>query len=337
MAKRLSIIVLSDVSADPANQDFSQELTTEAWATERDVLAALQALGHDARLVCVYNSVQPLLQAVQARCPDMVFNLAEQFNNNPAFEKNLAALLELLGLPFTGTGAAGLTLCKDKWVAQTLLSYHRIRVPKFAIIHRGQQIRCPARLTYPLFVKGLSIEGSVGIAKASVVTADAELAERVTFIHTRVEQSALVEQYIDGRELYVSLLGNHRLQVFPLRELTFGELPPDAPRVATYKVKWDEEFRKRWKIRYQAARNLPMGIEEKIRRICKRAYRLLQLRGYARFDIRLRDDGQIYILEANPNPFLAKEEDFAEAASKAGLPYEALIERIVQLAHGLPR
>jgi D-alanine-D-alanine ligase len=164
------------------------------------------------------------------------------------------------------------------------------------------------------------------------VTKDDELKERVEFIHTRLEQAALVEQYVDGRELYVSILGNHRLQVFPLRELTFGELPPDEPRIATYTVKWDEEYRKRWKIRYQAARNLPNGAEEKIRRLCKRAYRLLQLRGYARFDIRLREDGQIYILEANPNPFLAKDEDFAESAAKAELSYDTLIDRIVQLA-----
>lgn len=332
MAQTLSIIVLSDVSANPAEQDFSQELLTEDWKTERNVMTALTALGHAPRLVCVYNSVQPLLDAVQAQRPDLIFNLAEQFNNNPSFEKNLAALLELLGIPFTGTSSAGLTLCKDKWVTQTLLSYHRIRVPKFAIIHRGQKICRPARLTYPLFVKGLSIEGSVGIAKSSFVTNDAELKERVEFIHTRISQAALVEQFVDGREFYVSILGNHRLQVFPLRELTFGELPPDEPKIATYKVKWDEDYRKRWKIRYQAARNLPDGAEDTIRRLCKRAYRLLQLRGYARFDIRLRDDGQVYILEANPNPFLANDEDFAESAAKAGLTYDTLIERIVGLA-----
>ena len=332
MAKPLSIVVLSDVSADPANQDFSAELKTESWKTERDVMAALQSLGHHAQLVCVYNSLQPLIDAIREHRPDLVFNLAEQFNNNPNFEKNLAALLELMGLPFTGTGAAGLTLCKDKWVTQTLLSYHRIRVPKFAIIHRGQTIRRPARLSYPLFVKGLSIEGSVGIAKSSVVNTDAELSERVQFIHDRLGQTALVEQYVDGRELYVGVLGNTRLQVFPFRELTFGELPPDEPRIATYKVKWDEEYRKRWKIRYQSARGLDDRIAEKIRRTCKRAYRLLQLRGYARFDIRVREDGTIYVLEANPNPFLAKDEDFAESAAKAELSYNTLIERIVQLA-----
>ncbi len=332
MAKPLYILVLSDVSADPTDQDFSEELKSEDWKTERDILVALKHLGHEARLVCVYNSLQPLLDAVHERRPDVVFNVAEQFNNNPNYEKNLAALLELLNIPFTGTGSTGLALCKDKWVTQTLLSYHHIRVPKFTIMQRGQKIYRPARLTYPLFVKGLSIEGSVGIAKSSFVTNDTELQERVEFIHARLEQAALVEQYVDGRELYVSILGNHRLQVFPMRELTFGELPPEEPRIATYKVKWDEEYRKRWKIRYQATRDLPDGAEEKIRRLCKRAYRLLQLRGYARFDIRLREDGQIYILEANPNPHLSKDEDYAESAAKAEMPYDLLIERILQLA-----
>ncbi|MBI2343786.1 MAG: hypothetical protein HYV02_05605 [Deltaproteobacteria bacterium] len=333
MKQRLNIIVLSDISSDPTGQDFGKELETdEAWKTEHDVLAALQTLGHTAQLICLYKSIQPLLDAIAAQKPDLIFNLVEQFDDNPVFEKNIAALIELLGIPITGTGTVGLTLCKHKGVAQSLLAYHRIRVPKFTVFHRGETIRRPAKMEYPLFVKGLRIEGSVGIAKSSFVENDAELKERVLFIHDHLNQDALVEQYIDGRECYVSILGNTRLTAFPLRELDFGKIPPDEPRFATYKIKWDEDYRKRWKIRYRFATDLPAGLERQIHNVCKRAYRILQIRGYGRLDVRVRADGQIFLLEANPNPFLSSVEDFAESAEKGGLTFEALIASLLRLA-----
>jgi D-alanine-D-alanine ligase len=333
MKKSLDILVLTDVSVDPTNQDFEKEVKTEEiWQTEKDVLAALKSNGHTVRLVCIFNSIQPLIDAVNAQRPDLIFNLCEQFNDQPIYEKNIAACIELLGIPMTGTGPVGLTLCKNKGITQSLLAYHRIRVPQFAIFRRGDRIRRPARLKFPLFVKGLRIEGSVGIAKSSFVETDAELAERVEFFHTKMDQDALVEEFVDGRELYVSIMGNTRLRVFPFREITFGKMPPDAPRFATYKMKWDQEYRRHWNIRYTFAKDLPEDLARRITHISKRAYRILQLRGYGRMDLRVRPDGTVFVLEANPNPFLSSEEDFAESAKKTGLTFVQLIERIVRLA-----
>lgn len=331
--KRLRIMILGDISSPPpADQDFSAELPTETWACERQVIQALHALGHQARLICLYDRIEPLLDAIHAERPDLIFNLTEQFHDQPFMERNIAGLIELLGIPYTGTGPTGLMLCKNKALTKKLLSYHRLRTPHFAIFHRKQPIASVKQLRFPLFVKGIREEASVGIAQASFVEDEAALRERVAFVHEHLAQDALVEEYIDGRELYVSILGNERLQILPLRELHFGTIPEDGPRFATFTIKWDEAYRKRWEIASRPATDLPQELLAQISTICKRAYRVLHIRGYGRIDIRLTADGQVYILEANPNPHIANDEDFSLAAQAAGLDYEALLARIIRLA-----
>jgi D-alanine-D-alanine ligase len=164
------------------------------------------------------------------------------------------------------------------------------------------------------------------------VETDEQLVERVAFIHEKFQQDAIVEEYIHGRELYVSVLGNDRLQVFPIREMLFQEIPPDEPRFASFKAKWDEDYRKRWGIRNCFATDLDAALVKKIERVCKRIYRLLALTGYARIDLRLTADGQIVFIEANPNPMLAADEDFAQSAAKAGLAFPQLVEKLLALA-----
>src|SRR5260221_5681415 len=234
------------------------------------------------------------------------------------------------GLPFTGSGSTGLTLCKHKAISKKILGYHRIRVPDFTVIARGKRATRPGGLKFPIVVKPLKEEASYGISQASFVETDEQLRERVQFIRSSHDSDAIAEEYIAGRELYVSLLGNERLSVFPSRELVFAQVPPDEPRIATFRAKWDEAYRKRWGLSYQFAKALDPALERRIVQTCKRIYRLLTIDGYARLDLRVTEAGEIYFLEANPNPHLAADEDFAQSAHKAGLSYPRLIERILR-------
>jgi len=330
--KKLKVLVLFDgTSPTTVDQDFSKEMKTKEWKTEADVMAALSALGHTAEHLAIYDDVDLLRQKLQTFAPDVLFNLVEQFNNNPGFDQNIVSFFEMQGLPFTGCGATGLTLCKHKGISKKILGFHRIRVPNFAVIQRGRRIARPKQLEFPILVKPVKEEASYGISQASFVENDEEFRERVAFIHDKYDSDVMAEVYIAGRELYVSVLGNVRLNIFPIRELIFREVPPNEPRIATYKAKWDEEYRKRWGLKNQFAERLDPALVAHIEETCKRIYRLLTIDGYARIDLRVTADNKLYFIEANPNPILADDEDFALSAGKAGLPYPQLIERITRL------
>ncbi len=332
MRKKLKVLALFDaVAPTTIDQDLSAKLKTEDWATEKSVLAALATLGHEAEYLSIFDDLGLLRQKLDGFQPDVIFNLADQFKNNRAFDQNIASFLELHGVPFTGCGSTGLTLCKHKAISKKILGYHRIRVPAFTVIARGKRASRPARLEFPILVKPLKEEASYGISQASFVEADEPLRERVQFIHASHDCDAIAEEYIAGRELYVSILGNERLSVFPIRELVFKEVPPDEPKIATYRAKWDEAYRKRWGLSYQFAKDLDPALERQIVQTCKRVYRLLTIEGYARVDLRVTEAGGIFFIEANPNPHLAPDEDFALSAQKAGVSYPQLIERILRL------
>ncbi|MGH7772299.1 MAG: D-alanine--D-alanine ligase family protein [Candidatus Binatia bacterium] len=333
MKKGLKVLVLFDTAGTPpADQDFSRELKTEDWKAEADVINALQRLGHEVRTLGVYDEPGLILDEVRTRPPDVVFNLIEHFGNRSAYDQNVASLVEMLGLRYTGSGPTGLTLCKNKGMAKEILAYHRIHFPAFAIFPPGATIRRPKRLAFPLFIKPLQEEASYGISQDSFVESDQAFEERVRFIHERMNQEAMAEEYIEGRELYVSILGTRRLQVFPLREVIFSEVPEGRPRFSTFKAKWDEAYRQRWGIQNIFAQPLPEGTAERITQICKKVYRVLRIKGYGRIDLRVAPDGGIVILEANSNPNLAADDEFAQSAVKAGLTYEGMIQRILDLA-----
>ncbi|TAJ75772.1 ATP-grasp domain-containing protein [bacterium] len=333
MKKTLKVLALFDTAGTPpADQDFSQELKTEDWKAEANVLNALKRLGHEVRSLGVFDEPGLILEEVKTHPPDVVFNLTEHFNNRSAYDQNVASLLEMLGVRYTGSGPTGLTLCKNKGMTKEILAYHRIRFPAYAIFPPGATIRRPKRLAFPLFIKPLQEEASYGISQDSFVENDEAFEERVRFIHERMNQEALAEEYIEGRELYVSILGNQQLQVFPIREVIFSEVPEGRPRFSTFKAKWDEAYRQRWGIQNIFAQPLPEGVAERIAKICKKVYRVLRIRGYGRIDLRIAPDGDIVILEANPNPNLAADDEFAQSALKAGLTYEGLIQRILGLA-----
>lgn len=332
MKKKLKVLALFDaIAPTKLDQDLSAELKTEDWKTEANVLAALKELGHETEHLAIFDDLDLLRQKLQSFQPDVICNLADQFKNNRAFDQHIASFLAMHGVPFTGCGSTGLTLCKHKGISKKILSYHRIHVPDFTIVPRGKRIARPRRLKFPILVKPLKEEASYGISQASFVENDDQFKERVQFIHEKFDNDVIAEEYIEGRELYVSVFGNLRLQVFPIRELVFKEVPPDEPKIATYKAKWDEEYRKRWGLQNRFAEGLDPTVISQIEQTCKRIYRLLTIDGYARLDLRLTAKNEIYFIEANPNPILAADEDFAQSALKASLSYPQLIDRIIRL------
>lgn len=332
MKQKLNVLALFDATQPTtADQDLSAELATADWTTEANVLEAMQSLGWAVEHQAIFDDTQVLRDKIDRFKPDVVFNLADQFRNNRGFDQNIVSLLELLGVPFTGCGSTGLLLSKHKGISKKILGYHRIRVPAFTVVPRGRRILRPRRLRFPILVKPLKEQGSLGIAQASFVEDDEQFRERVAFVHEKYDHDAIAEEYIEGRELYLSILGNVRLQVFPIRELVFQEVAPEDPRIATYNAKWDEEYRKRWGIRNQFAEQLEPALVRRIEQLGRRIYRVLGIDGYARLDLRLTSNEEIVFIEANPNPALARDEDFAQSAQAAGLEYPQLIRRIVQL------
>ena len=238
MRKKLKVLALFDaVAPTTLDQDLTAELKTEDWKTEANVLAALDQLGHTTQHLAIFDDLDLLRPKLQSFEPDVIFNLADQFKNNRAFDQNIVSFLEMQGVPFTGCGSTGLTLCKHKGISKKILGYHRIHVPEFAVIGRGKRIGRAKPLQFPILVKPLKEEASLGISQASLVESDEQFKERIQFIHEKYDNDVIAEEYIDGRELYVSILGNHRLEVFPIRELVFKEVPPDEPKMATYKAK----------------------------------------------------------------------------------------------------
>lgn len=334
--KKLRVIMLVHYTLVPPDDlKAKDDARLEKYRTEYDVKTALLALGHEVQVVGVYDDLAPIRKTVDEWKPHIIFNLLEDFAGISAFDYYVVSFLELLRLPYTGCPPRGLLLARDKALSKKLLSFHHINVPRFVVFPLGGKIKRAHRLRFPVIVKSLMEEGSVGIARASVVETEDELRERVALVHERTLGDAIAEEYVDGRELYVTVLGNQRLEILPVRELVFGEITPGAPRVATYRVKWNEDYRKRWGIEYQFARHLPDGMEEKIARLCKRIYRTLDMQGYARLDLRLSLDNELHVLEANPNPGIARDEDSALSAIKAGMSYEEFIQRLIGL--GLAR
>ena len=331
--RRHKVLVLFDTAGTPPeNQDFTEELKTDDWAAEAHVIEALNQLGHEVRTIGVWDEPGMIIDEIKANPPDVVFNMTEHFNAVSAYDRNVAGLLEMMGVPYTGSSPTGLTLCKNKGMAKEILAYHKIRVPNFALFSPKATIKRPPHLKFPLFVKPAEEEASYGISQDSFVETDEALEERIRFIHERMNQTALAEEYIEGREIYVSLMGNDRLQVFPLREVIFTEVPEGQPKFATFKAKWDDAYRKRWGIKNVFAEPFADGTEQRIGKICKSVYRALRIHGYGRIDLRVTPEGEIVILEANPNPNLEKEDEFAQSAMKAGLTYERMIQRILSLA-----
>jgi D-alanine-D-alanine ligase len=330
--RKLRILVLMHESlVPPASMEGYTDKQMQPWKTEFDVVATLRDAGHEVLPLGVSDEVGPIRAAVKQSNPHVTFNLLEEFHSVGVYDHYVVSYLELLRQRYTGCNPRGLMIAHDKALSKQILTYHRIPTPGFFLAARGRRVVRPKRLGFPLLVKSVVEDASLGIAQASVVHNDEKLAERVGFVHDQFHSDAIVEEYIEGRELYVGVIGNQRLQTLPVWEMLFTNMPEGVPHIATAKVKWDFEYQKRCGIKTRAARDLPPGAAEGIARLCKRVYRALYLSGYARMDLRLAADGRIYVLEANPNPNLAYGEDFAESAETVGVSYEALLQRIIGL------
>jgi D-alanine-D-alanine ligase len=299
--------------------------------TDIDVLATLRDMGHEVRVLGVADELQPIRDVVNEFAPDIVFNLLEEFHGNTLYDQNVVSFLELLRVPYTGCNPRGLILSREKALAKKLLIYHRIHVPAFHVFPMGRKMRRPRTLTFPLIVKSLTEHASLGISQASLVDTDEELAERVAFVHRRIGTDALAEQFIAGREIYVGVLGNDRLTAMAPRELVFEKAAPDMPLIATARAKHNYAYQQRYGIEQRAAEELPAKVSASLGEISKRIYRILGLSGYARLDYRLSVEGQLYFLEANPNPDLANGEEFASSAAQHGIDYPDLLTRIMSL------
>ena len=329
MGRGLNVTVLVDEATIPAD-DPQFERKDEAPITEYHVVGALRTLGHDVSVLGAGHDIGAIVDALAENKPNVVFNHPEQFGGDRKLDKNIAAVLEMTGIPFTGAGPAGLMLCRDKLLCKQLLSLHKIRVPGFVSLPVGKRSRVPKSVHYPLVVKPAFEDSSEGISNASLVTNETALQERAEFVHQRWQQDAIAEEYIEGRELYVAILGNRKLTVFPIRECSFESDSSDGPALATYRVKWNEQYRAKHNIKFGFAKLEP-EVAMSVERVCKRVYRILQIRDYGRIDVRLTPDNKLVVLEANPNPDLAYGEEVAEAAEKGGVQYEQLIDRIVRL------
>ena len=305
------------------------DTTTAQWRTEYDVLSTIKDLGHEVKVLGVKDDLGAIRQANEEFKPHIAFNLLEAFHEIGTFDQNVVSYLELLRLPYTGCNPRGMFLARDKALSKKLLHYHRIPVPDFTVVARGRQPRLPKRLSYPAIVKSLTQEASIGIAQASVVDDEAKLKERVQFIHESIKTDAIIERFIDGRELYCAILGNQRLQVFPVWEMTFANMPDSQHRIATERVKWNAKYQAKVGISTGKADSLDEATQARVQHIARRTYKVLEQSGYSRIDLRLATDGRVYVLEANPNPQIARGEDFADSAQSAGMNYPTLLQRIL--------
>ena len=330
--KKLRVLVLvHDDLVPPESKDGYSEKDIANWATEYDVVEGLRELGHDVRILGVRSDLGVIRAAFEEYQPHIAFNLLVAFHDVAVYDMHVVSYLELLKKAYTGCNPRGLMLARDKGLSKQILAAHRIRSPKFRVFPQGKRPRKPFPLQYPVVVKSVNEEASLGISHASLVTSDEKLIERINFMHESFGVDVIAEQYVEGRELYIGVFGHERLQTLPIWELPFDQLPEGTPHIATAKVKWDLGYQKKYNIDTHRAEGLTAVQEEEIAHLAKRIYRALRLTGYGRIDLRLTPEGRTYVLEANPNPDLKRNEDFAASAAAAGLEYPAVLQRILTL------
>lgn len=330
--KKLRISVMMQPNCVPPKTDAGlSEQEMMSCKTEYHVLQALKRMGHDVEPLVVGSDLNVIREAIKLRTPHIVFNLLEEFRGVDFYVPYVLGYFELIRQCYTGCNPRGLLFATSKALQRKILRHHRILVPDFYIVPYGKTAKRPKRMQFPLIVKSATAHGSVGIAQASVVNDDEKLSERIQFIHNELSNDAIIEEYVEGRELYVALLGNQRIEAFPVWEMVFEKLPDGAPNIATSKIKWDANYQQRIGLKTGAAENLTDAEVKRIVHLCKRAYRALNQSGYARIDLRMTPDGRVFVIESNPNPQIAIDEEFAESALLAGIDYETLLERIIQL------
>jgi len=327
-------VVFDTPYVDWEHEDFVRQAQKGVEEAEYEIVAALLERGHDVRMVGVRDDLARLLERLRSFAPDMVFNCAEGYHQDTGLDYLFPALFEADGYRYTGSPPLALLTTRNKAMSKKVLAFHGITVPGFATYRLDETVSRAPELRFPLIVKPLQEDASLGISGASMVWDATALAERVAFVHERFTQPAIAEEFVDGRELYVGLIGNgDDVTVLPIVEMVFDKrrTKPEE-RIATRLAKWDAGYRERKGIRNIFARPIARATKARLSEICRTAYRALWLRDYARLDVRLAADGEIWVIEANANPFISYGHDLANAAEKVGMSYGAFIERILHEA-----
>ena len=334
---KLKILVLYDrvlVDEDEeqaAGTDKSPVVRTlDKKEVEQEVAEALVKLGHEPVMYELDGTQKSLLGLGKADC-DLVFNLVESFADDDTADFKIAAFLELLGKKYTGTGTHGLLLAQDKAVAKKIFAFHGIHTPTFAKSFRGR-LDFSHDLHFPVIVKPAREDGSIGIEFSAVVNSIRELMERIDWLHSNFDSPVLIEEYIDGREMYVGVIGNDNPEALPVIELDLSKLPEGTPKIAAAEVKWGKGTKAYRDTKSAIATDLPDEITATLQQTAVAAFQALELRDYGRVDMRLQADGNVHVIEVNPNPWLSSRAEFAMAARKAGRTYSQLVEEIVELA-----
>jgi D-alanine-D-alanine ligase len=295
------------------------------------VARALRQCGHTVSVLGIHGDVGKLINGLKRRKPALIFNLMEMFGTNLLGASDVVGLLDLLGYAYTGGGPGEFYLQEDKALTKKLLAYEHLLYPDFAVFAKDASLETSGKLQLPLFVKPLRMDASIGIDSKALVHSTAEMMDRVTMIHQEIRDSALVEEYIEGRELYVGVLGNVEPRAFPPIEMDFSGLPEGAPRVLDAKAKWDQKSPEYNGTKAVLA-DLPDELRARVQKVAVDAYRALRVRDYGRVDLRLTESGQIYVIEVSASCYLEQSSEFATAAAAAGVDYPTLINQIVELA-----
>jgi D-alanine-D-alanine ligase len=334
MAEPLKVAVLYDVWGE---EDTSEPEATQVGRKRKvkedreEIFDALGKLGHEPSYYVLDGRPQSLYGL--GKCgADLIFNLTESYAGDDTKEMNVSAYMDLLGLPYTGAGPHAHFLAQDKATAKKMFAFHEIRTPFFATAYRGN-IDHAHDVKFPLIVKPQSEDGSIGIDAAAVVTGVKELMERVEYVQNEFDSPALIEEYIEGREIYASVLGSYeKTEVLPLVELDLSKLPRGTPKIASRDVKFETDSKAYKLTKSTIAEDLDEATVQKLSETALAAYRAVKLRDYGRIDMRLTPEGEVYVIEANPNPWLSSKHEFAMAAKKSGRSYTQLIGEIVDMA-----
>lgn len=330
MKSRRILVLMHETLVPPESLTGFSSKQIQEFQTEYDVVTHLKVLGHHVKCLGVGGDLEPLRNAIIEWKPHIAFNLLEEFNGIASYDQHVVAYLELMKLRYTGCNPRGMMISRDKVLSKRILAQQGILTPGFAVMSKGMRFAAPDYLRYPLFVKSAIDDGSLGISQASIVNSVEKLKERVTFIHQHTGSDALVEEFIEGRELYVAIVGNDKLTTYPIWEIGYVN---DATRtiISTRQTKFNADYRDKHGIDSFVAKGLSKTLRLHIESMAKNIYQALSLSGFGRIDFRLSADNQLYFLEANANPQLAADEDFACAAATAGDNYQTLLSKILKL------
>lgn len=331
--KSLRILVLMHADLVPPEEAKlkDEDRLETPWTTEYDVLLHLRTMGHKVQPLGVYSDLTAIRKGIEEFKPHIVFNLLEEFDGESVFDSHVVSYLELMRIPYTGCNPRGLMMARDKALTKKILIYHRIKTPRFAVFPKNRRTKVPKYLKYPAIVKCLDEDASLGLSKASIVSNEEKLLERVEYIHKKIGVDAIAEEFVEGREFYVGVLGNYRMELLPVWEVFYDKAEKPEKEFYSRSAKWNEKYRQRKGIDSGKAK-ISEELEKKVKDIAKKTYKALELNGYARIDVRMDEKENISVIEANPNPNIAMDDEFAESSYyKDEWDYHKVLQKILNL------